>query len=73
LWARPGACPSAEHLKDSSIGWSSALSTNIRLGWKGLLGTNTLAYYEYPLLTDKKSFITLAPDKLGQKFEEFIE
>ncbi len=23
-----------------------ALSTNITLGWKGLLGTNTLAYYK---------------------------
>ncbi len=26
------------------LGRLLALSTNIRLGWKGLLGTNTLAY-----------------------------
>ncbi len=26
-----------------------ASSTNIRLGWKGLPGTNTLAYYENAL------------------------
>jgi hypothetical protein len=25
-----------------------ASPTNIRLGWKGLPGTNTLAYYENP-------------------------
>ncbi len=30
---------------------------NIRLGWKGLQGTNTLAYYENPI----KSFIGFAP------------
>jgi hypothetical protein len=33
----------------------------IRLGWKGLPGTNTLAYYENLLITDRKSFITLDP------------
>jgi hypothetical protein len=26
---------------------SPALLTNIRLGWKGLPGTNTLAYYKH--------------------------
>jgi hypothetical protein len=49
-----------EHLKGSSIGNKDrdkvllALSTNIRLGWKGVPGTNTLAYYENQLITDKK-------------------
>jgi hypothetical protein len=38
-----------------------ALSTNMRLGWKGLPGPNTLAYYENPYITDVKSFITLDP------------
>jgi hypothetical protein len=33
----------------------------IRLGWKGLLGTNTLAYYENSQIMDRKSFITLGP------------
>jgi hypothetical protein len=31
------------------------LPTNIRLGWKGLLGTNTPAYYENSLITSVKS------------------
>jgi hypothetical protein len=29
------------------LGWLLAFLTNIGQGWKGLLGTNTLAYYEY--------------------------
>jgi hypothetical protein len=37
-----------------------ALPANIRLGWKGLPGTNTLAYYKTPKITVAKSFITLA-------------
>jgi hypothetical protein len=38
-----------------------ALPANIRLCWKGLPGTNALAYYEKSLHTAVKSFITLAP------------
>jgi hypothetical protein len=38
-----------------------ALTTNIRLGWKGFPGTNILAYYENPLITSVKSFIRFAP------------
>ncbi len=30
----------------SLLGRLQASSTNIRLGWKGLPGTNTLAYYD---------------------------
>ncbi len=37
-----------------------ALPSNIRLDWNGLLGTNTLAYYEHSEITDVKSFITSA-------------
>jgi len=37
-----------------------ALPTNIRLGWKGLPGTNALAYFEKSQLTAVQSFITLA-------------
>jgi hypothetical protein len=37
-----------------------ALLPNIRLGWKGLPGTNTLAYYENLLIMAVKSF-RLAP------------
>ncbi len=38
-----------------------ALPTNIRLGWKALPGTNTLAYYIHSVITDVKSFIRLRP------------
>jgi hypothetical protein len=39
-----------------------ASPTNIRLSWKGLPGTNTLAYYKNPLITVIKSFIVQAPE-----------
>ncbi len=41
------------------LGRLLALPTNIRISWKGLAGTSTLAYYENSLITNKKSFITL--------------
>ncbi len=31
---------------NNSLGQALALPTNIRVGWKGLQWTNTLAYYE---------------------------
>jgi hypothetical protein len=34
---------------------------DIRLGWKGLSGTNTLAYYENQSITAVISFIIQAP------------
>ncbi len=34
----------------------------IRLDWKALSGTNTVAYYEYLYILDVKSFLTLGPD-----------
>jgi len=48
LWVRPGAYPRVEHLKGASLKWAPGLTANIRLGLKGLPGTNTLAYYENP-------------------------
>jgi hypothetical protein len=33
-----------------------ARPTNIRLGWRGLLGTNTLAYWAHPYATEKIKF-----------------
>jgi hypothetical protein len=39
-----------------------ALPANIGLGWKGLPGTNALAYYKKLELTAVKSFITLAQE-----------
>ncbi len=40
------------------LGRLLALSTNIRLDWEGLPGTNTPAYYKNSLVKDVKSFIT---------------
>ncbi len=42
----------------SRVGFWSCL----KLCCKGMLGTNTLSYYEQTLITDVKSFITLGPD-----------
>jgi hypothetical protein len=41
--------------------WALALPKNIRLGWKGQPGTNTLAYRELSSNTAVKSFITFVP------------
>jgi hypothetical protein len=41
--------------------WLLALSANIRIGWKGLRGTNTLAYYEKSKIAAVKSFIGFSP------------
>jgi hypothetical protein len=40
---------------------SPAFLTNNRLGWKGLQGTNTLAYYEYVVNYDRKKFNNIGP------------
>jgi hypothetical protein len=48
-----GAYPRVEHL--------AALPTNIRLGWKGLPETNSLAYYKNPYITAVNFFIVQAP------------
>ncbi len=44
---KAGAHPRVENLKGASLWLAAALFTNIRLDWKGLPGTNTLAYYEH--------------------------
>ncbi len=48
---RPGDFTSLESMKGSSIGQAPSLPTNIRLGWEGLPGANTEAYYENLYLT----------------------
>jgi hypothetical protein len=40
-----------------------ALTTNNRLGWKGLPGINNLAYYGNPEITAVISFMMQAPCK----------
>ncbi len=42
------------------VGEALAIPANTRLGWKGLPGTDTLAYYENLLITAVKSFIVQA-------------
>jgi hypothetical protein len=42
------AYPIEEHLKGTSLRYSPALPANIRLDWKDMPGTNTLAYNENP-------------------------
>ncbi len=37
------------------------LLTSIRLGWKGLPGTNTLSFYELLYISAVESLITLGP------------
>jgi hypothetical protein len=47
-----------EHLKETPLkSRLLALLTKIRLSWKGLPGTNALAYYEHLQVTDVKRFI----------------
>ncbi len=35
---------SVEYLKGATLGYPPALPTNMRIGWKGLPGTSTIAY-----------------------------
>jgi hypothetical protein len=50
-----------KHLSGAPLyGMLLALPTNIRPDWKGLPGTNTLAYCEHSKITNVKSFITSA-------------
>ena len=58
---KAGAYPSEQPFRCSTLGSAPALPANIRQGWKGLLGTNTLAYYENLYITAVKSFIGLDP------------
>ncbi len=50
-----------EHHWGALFGKAVAFIANIKLGWKGLTKTNTLAYYQHLLIMDIKSFITLGP------------
>jgi hypothetical protein len=52
-----------EYLNGASLRQAPALPPNIRLIWKGLLGTNTLTYYQNLLIT-AELFFTSAPGKI---------
>jgi hypothetical protein len=58
LWVRPGTYPRLGHQKGALFGQTPALPTNIGLGWKGLRGTNTIAYYEKLKITGIKSLLS---------------
>jgi hypothetical protein len=51
---RLGAYLRGEHLKGASLGYATALPANIRLGFKGLPGPNTLAYLSIKSVSKKK-------------------
>jgi hypothetical protein len=50
-----------EHLIVALLGQALTLLANIRLDWKGLPRTNTLAYYKNSQIIAVKCFIGLAP------------
>ncbi len=53
---KAGAYPS--DMLHSWVGsWPYPQTLNIRLGWKGLPRTNTLAYYKHSQITEEKSKI----------------
>jgi hypothetical protein len=45
-----------------------SINANIKLCWKNLPGTNTLAYYRHSKITSVKSFITLGPGRGGRHY-----
>ncbi len=51
-----------EHISDASfLGKLLVLPANVRLDWKVIASSSTLAYLAWLLLTKEKSFITLTP------------
>ncbi len=60
----PGAYPRVEHQKDASLRFSLVLPANIRLGWKGLLGTNT------GLLRKSVNYISKKFDNIGPRLKK---
>jgi hypothetical protein len=61
MWVRPVAYPKVENLICASLTLAPVLSANVRLGWNGFQGTNTIAFYENPSIKAVKSFIGLTP------------
>ncbi len=55
------AYPGVEHLKGASLSYVRALLKNIRLGWKGMPRTNTLAYCAHLEVMKKVKFCEYGP------------
>jgi hypothetical protein len=51
----PAAYPGVEDLKDPLPEQAVALLSNVRLGWKGLAGTNTLAPFASSSITKREN------------------
>ncbi len=49
-----------------------SLPTNISIGWEGLPGTNTLAYYEHSQIRTLKSFLTLGSANIEKCTNNFL-
>jgi hypothetical protein len=62
-----------EYLKGAPFRWTTPLFANSILGWRGLPGTNTLAYYEDLKVMDVKSFMTLRPDFAYSIYNIFLD
>ena len=56
-----GAYPRVEHLKGASLGWALAFPANIRLDWKGFVGTNTSSLLQKIVNYGSKKFYITGP------------
>ncbi len=56
LWVMSEPKPSEAYFSYFTLGQAPALPKYIRLGWKGLPGTNVLTYYEHSQIMDKKLY-----------------
>jgi hypothetical protein len=66
LWIRPGADTKVDNLKCASL-------ANIRLGWNGLQGTNTLAYYCRQTFYDNGPWLKQNEQTYWPNFAETLE
>jgi hypothetical protein len=58
IWVQGWSLTQVKHLSSAAVYYRLlVLQTDIRIGWKGLPRTNTIAYYEYSQITAVKSLI----------------
>ncbi len=60
LRVKTGAHPGRESLHGAPLGLALVSVIDVRPGWKGLLGTNSVPYLALSLVMKKVIFITLA-------------
>jgi hypothetical protein len=66
--SKAGTYPSEASFRCHCIGWAPGLTHKHNLDWKGLPGTNTLAFYNYSF-TGVKRFIRLGRASLLETIE----